>query len=153
MCANSRPIMNASRGPAGASSRSHSARAPGTEISLGRSFTSGRAKIRRANSSTAVRSGFCSSCVRGLVGVVLGGGPLLSGRAFQSIYLPPSGEFEEQDVRVRQRPKLQQAHVFHRCAVSGRKPGPVQLDLAGDHVYPRPEPVAQLVRRLVARPE
>src|SRR5215211_2618307 len=44
MWANSRPIINASCGPVGSSSRSHKARAPGTEMALGRSSTPARAK-------------------------------------------------------------------------------------------------------------
>src|ERR671920_353452 len=59
MWANSRPIMNASFGPVGRSSRSHKARAPGTEMALGRSSTPGRAKTLWASSSTSSRSGFC----------------------------------------------------------------------------------------------
>src|SRR3712207_7648575 len=72
--------MKASGGPAGTSSRSHRARAPGTEMALGRSSTSGREKTLRASSSTTWRSGFCSSWVCGLVGVVLGRDPLLFGK-------------------------------------------------------------------------
>src|SRR5215212_7378970 len=59
--------MNASCGPVGTSSPSHKARAPGTEMALGRS-------------STISGCGFCSSCVCGLVGVVLGRDPLLFGK-------------------------------------------------------------------------
>ena len=79
MCANSRPIMKASRGPAGAPSESHMARAPGTEMALGRSSTPASANARRASSSTTGGSGFWSSCVCGLVGVVRGRGPSLRG--------------------------------------------------------------------------
>src|ERR671914_3053873 len=77
--------MKASGGPAGTSSRSHRARAPGTEMALGRSSTSGREKTLRASSSTTSRSGFCSSWVCGLVGVVLGREPLLFGKTLSFI--------------------------------------------------------------------
>jgi hypothetical protein len=63
----------------------HRARAPGTEMALGRSSTLGRSKTLRASSSTTSRSGFCSSWVCGLVGVVLGRGPLLSGKTLSFI--------------------------------------------------------------------
>src|SRR5215207_5983340 len=88
MCANSRPTMNASGGPAATPSRSHRARAPGTETALGRSSTPGRAKTFRASSSTTPRCGFCSSCACGLVGVVLGRAPPLSGKSLSFIFLP-----------------------------------------------------------------
>src|SRR5918997_6074358 len=79
--------MNASRGPGVTSSRSHRARAPGTEMALGRSSTSGREKTLRASSSTTSRSGFCSSWVCGLAGVVLGRDPLLFGKILSFISL------------------------------------------------------------------
>jgi hypothetical protein len=60
---------------------------PGTEMTLGRSSTPGRAKSLRASSSTTSRCGFCSSCVCGLVGVVLGRAPLLFGKLFPFISL------------------------------------------------------------------
>src|ERR671913_791776 len=77
--------MNASRGPAERASRSHKARAPGTEMALGRTSTSGRAKILRTSSSTISGCGFCSSWVCGLVGVVLGRDPLLFGKTLSFI--------------------------------------------------------------------
>src|ERR671910_3512990 len=77
--------MNASRGPAGTSSLSHKARAPGTEMALGRSSTPGTAKTLRASSSTTSSGGFCSSWVCGLVGVVLGRDPLLFGKTLSFI--------------------------------------------------------------------
>src|SRR5918998_6578482 len=80
--------MNASGEPAGTSSRSHKARAPGTEMALGRSSTPGRAKTLRSSSSTTWRSGFCSSCACGLVGVVLGRDPLLFCKMFPFMLLP-----------------------------------------------------------------
>ena len=83
MCANSRPIMKASWDPAGTSFLSQSARAPGTEIALGRSSTSGRAKTLRASSRTTSSSGFWSSWVCELVEVVLGREPVLSGKPFR----------------------------------------------------------------------
>src|SRR5215210_7229312 len=91
MWANSRPSMNASGGPAATPSRSHRARAPGTETALGRSSTPGTAKTLRASSSTTSSGGFCSSWVCGLVGVVLGRDPLLFGKtlSFTSIYTLP----------------------------------------------------------------
>ncbi len=73
--------MNAPRGPGGSSFWSHKARAPGTEMALGRSSTPGRRKTLRASSSTILDCGFCSSWVCGLVGVVLGREPLLFGKA------------------------------------------------------------------------
>src|SRR5215203_6326409 len=85
MWANSRPIMNASWGPVASSSRSHKARAPGTEMALGRSSTPGRAKTLLASSSTTSRSGFCSCWVCGLVGVVLGRDPLLLGKTLSFV--------------------------------------------------------------------
>src|ERR687897_3541491 len=77
--------MNASRGPAGSSSRRHKARAPGTEMALGRSSTPGRVKTLWASSLATSSCGFCSSCVCGLVGVVLGRDPLLFGKTLSSI--------------------------------------------------------------------
>jgi hypothetical protein len=54
-------------------------------MALGRSSTPGRAKTLRASSSTTSRSGFCSSCVCGLVGVVVGRDPLLFGKTLSFI--------------------------------------------------------------------
>src|SRR5215203_1079139 len=69
----------------GSSSRGHKAPSPGTEMALGRSSTPGRAKTLVASSSTTSRSGFCSSWVCGLVGVVLGRDPLLFGKTLSFI--------------------------------------------------------------------
>ncbi len=78
--ANSLPTMNASGGPA-APSASHNARAPGTDIRLGRSTTPGRAKIDAASSSRCSGPVGCwSSWVWGLVGVVVGREPDRRGR-------------------------------------------------------------------------
>src|SRR5215203_1034748 len=83
--------MNASRGPAGTSSRNHKARAPGTEMALGRSSTPGRVKILWASSSTISGCGFCSSWVCGLVGVVLGRDPApLRQDAFVHLFSTPA---------------------------------------------------------------
>src|SRR5918992_324484 len=132
--------MNASGGPAGTSSRSHKVRAPGTEMTLGRSSTPGRAKTLRASSSTTSRSGLCSSWVCGLVGVVLGRDPLLFGKTFMFLSILSFCAFTCVEATARSRTGLVGYHVplFLKAPRRSQEPGLVGL-VVRVHVQPSGE--------------